>query len=251
MKTVPILLMRRTMLVIACLASVVATSSFGQGFWGHWVQLRVYYPNLSSPISVPTNAVVGSGPEFDNIPPLALPGYFLADVTIDLSAYTIDIGFTRAGNFTFASATFNGWVLSDVSNSIPGILSVSIDTNVTNLAGFDATRVSFTPEQVAINVQGLHSLTNSRIRLNVMFEPSIVAIAQESNDIRLTFKTVATKTNFLQATSGTADGSYSNNFTDISPVIIAPGAGSIITNYLDVGGATNRPSRYYRVRLVP
>ena len=24
-----------------------------------------------------------------------------------------------------------------------------------------------------------------------------------------------------------------------------------LTNYLDVGGATNKPARYYRVRLVP
>ena len=26
---------------------------------------------------------------------------------------------------------------------------------------------------------------------------------------------------------------------------------SSVTNYLDVGGATNKPSRYYHVRLVP
>jgi hypothetical protein len=45
------------------------------------------------------------------------------------------------------------------------------------------------------------------------------------------------------------NGSYStNNFADIFAVTNTVGT---VTNYLDVGGATNSPSRYYRVRLVP
>lgn len=57
------------------------------------------------------------------------------------------------------------------------------------------------------------------------------------------------QTNALQATSGAADGSYSaNGFTDIFVVTnnISPG---VVTNFVDIGGATNRPSRYYRARL--
>jgi hypothetical protein len=55
------------------------------------------------------------------------------------------------------------------------------------------------------------------------------------------------KTNALQATAVT--GSYqTNSFADVFIVTNATGA---ITNYLDVGGATNIPTRYYRVRLVP
>jgi hypothetical protein len=38
---------------------------------------------------------------------------------------------------------------------------------------------------------------------------------------------------------------------DISAPIIIPGTGDATTNYVDSGGATNTPSRYYRVRLVP
>ena len=34
-------------------------------------------------------------------------------------------------------------------------------------------------------------------------------------------------------------------------LIIIPGSGDATTNYVDVGGATNTPSRYYRIRLVP
>lgn len=44
-------------------------------------------------------------------------------------------------------------------------------------------------------------------------------------------------------------GSYdTNNFTDIFTVTNTVG---VVTNYLDVGAATNVPTRYYRVRLVP
>jgi hypothetical protein len=32
---------------------------------------------------------------------------------------------------------------------------------------------------------------------------------------------------------------------------IIGGSGDTSTNYVDVGGATNAPSRFYRVRLVP
>lgn len=49
----------------------------------------------------------------------------------------------------------------------------------------------------------------------------------------------------LQFTSG---ASYTNNFADLFTVTNTVGT---VTNYLDVGTATNKPSRFYRVRLVP
>jgi hypothetical protein len=55
----------------------------------------------------------------------------------------------------------------------------------------------------------------------------------------------------VQATAGSPGGSYSTNFLDLSPLIIITGSGDTVTNYLDSGGATNVPSRYYRVRLAP
>jgi hypothetical protein len=55
----------------------------------------------------------------------------------------------------------------------------------------------------------------------------------------------------VQAVVGDTDGSYTANFIDISDLIIVPGSDEVTTNYVDVGGATNKPSRFYRVRLVP
>jgi len=58
-------------------------------------------------------------------------------------------------------------------------------------------------------------------------------------------QTTPGQTNELQVTPG---GTYStNNFTRIFTVTNTVGS---VTNYLDIGGATNS-SRYYRVRLVP
>ena len=77
----------------------------------------------------------------------------------------------------------------------------------------------------------------------------ITAITRETNNIRITWTTYAGKTNALQRTAGAPDGSYQTNaFTDIFTATNTVGT---TTNYLDVGGATNKPARYYRVRLVP
>ena len=74
----------------------------------------------------------------------------------------------------------------------------------------------------------------------------VTSILQTGTNIRVTWTGGAGKTNVLQIAPGVA-GTYSN----ISPNIVLAGSGDSSTNYLDVGGATNAPGRYYRVRLVP
>jgi hypothetical protein len=76
----------------------------------------------------------------------------------------------------------------------------------------------------------------------------ITAIAQEGDDVLVTWTMGDDKTNALQATSGDADGNFTNNFSDIFTVTNTVGG---VTNYLDLGAATNPPARFYRVRLVP
>jgi hypothetical protein len=76
----------------------------------------------------------------------------------------------------------------------------------------------------------------------------ITAIAREGNDIRITWATVGGTTNRVLVSTGAAGGSFTNNFTNLSPRIFVAGTGATSTNYLDSGGATNTPARYYRVR---
>jgi T5SS/PEP-CTERM-associated repeat protein len=74
----------------------------------------------------------------------------------------------------------------------------------------------------------------------------ITSIAQEGSSLRVTWMTGIGRTNALQAAGG---GSYiTNGFADIFTVTNTTGS---LTDYLDVGGATNSPARFYRVRLVP
>jgi PKD repeat protein len=81
---------------------------------------------------------------------------------------------------------------------------------------------------------------------------SIIGVTQEDNDLRVTWTTAGGRTNAVQATAGDALGNYTTtNFIDISGLMIITGSGDATTNVVDVGGATNSPSRFYRVRLVP
>ena len=79
----------------------------------------------------------------------------------------------------------------------------------------------------------------------------IISVVPQGNDVVVTWTAAGAHTNAVQATGGDSTGNYSANFTDTSGAIILQGSGDVTNNYLDAGGATNIPSRYYRVRLVP
>ncbi|HVM62600.1 MAG TPA: PKD domain-containing protein [Verrucomicrobiae bacterium] len=64
---------------------------------------------------------------------------------------------------------------------------------------------------------------------------------------------VLSRTNVLEYTTGTANGSYvSSAFTSTGQTNILSGGGGLgtVTNMTDYGGVTNGPSRYYRVRVL-
>ena len=77
------------------------------------------------------------------------------------------------------------------------------------------------------------------------------AIARQGDDILVHWTTQGGTTNRVQVASDMAKGSDSNNFTSLSPAITPAGNYLAGTNFLDLGGATNLPARYYRVHLGP
>jgi len=83
---------------------------------------------------------------------------------------------------------------------------------------------------------------------NSMSALQITSVSRQGSDVFVIWTMGDGKTNALQSSAGATGGSYSTNFTDL--FIVTNTVGSA-TNYLDVGGATNVPSRYYRVTLVP
>ncbi len=148
--------------------------------------------------------------------------------TLNLTASTIvGVTYNWTGPSSFASTDQNPSI-SNATSAASGTYSVTVtDSNgCTSAAGSTTTLVT------ALQV---------------------TAITAQGNDIQITWLTTGGTTNVVQFTSGAADGSYStNNFTDIpGSQTILPGIGDTSTNYTDVGGATNMPARYYRVRLVP
>ena len=67
-----------------------------------------------------------------------------------------------------------------------------------------------------------------------------------NNDILVQWATNGTTNNHLQASNGTANGSYSaGTFANVANVVVT----TATTNYLDVGAVTNTTThdRYYRV----
>ena len=92
----------------------------------------------------------------------------------------------------------------------------------------------------------------------------IISVTETNNNINVIYlgpngddtwsPGIASRTNVLEYTAGRANGSYSNNFASTGQTNILSGGNGlgVVTNITDSGGATNVPSRYYRVRvLVP
>jgi fibronectin-binding autotransporter adhesin len=100
--------------------------------------------------------------------------------------------------------------------------------------------------------------TNSAAYLHVV----TIAKTNNNTDVRVTYLgangdstsplDILSRTNVLEFTTGTANGSYTNNFLPTGQTnVLSGGTGlGVVTNMVDSGGATNKPSRYYRVRVL-
>jgi hypothetical protein len=117
-------------------------------------------------------------------------------------------------------------------------------------ADFDGDGASNTNEYLAGTVP-----TNSVSRFRVT---SIVRSGVGSNDVSLTWTTVGGHSYGVQTNNPSATGDYTNNFSDVSGIIVAPGVGESTLSYTEGGVITNtpqtgqgRPVRYYRVRQIP
>jgi PKD repeat protein len=75
----------------------------------------------------------------------------------------------------------------------------------------------------------------------------ITSVVRTNNDIQITWSCGSgAHYYYVQTNSPAANGSYTNNFTNLSGLIFTGGSTG---SYTDSGGATNTPTRYYRVLL--
>jgi hypothetical protein len=112
----------------------------------------------------------------------------------------------------------------------------AVGTNLVVWTGTDPSGNSATCTQRVIVVPVTVTSANFRI----------VGIRVIGQNVLLTWETFGSSTNIIQTVSPVFRGNYSNNYINVGSVWV-PGAGSTITNWIDSGGATNVPSRYYRI----
>jgi len=78
----------------------------------------------------------------------------------------------------------------------------------------------------------------------------IIDVWPEDTDMLITWTAVGGKRYILQTTTNFS-GNFSNDFVDLNPAIVVLGTDDTEVTVLHMGGATNAPVRFYRVRLVP
>ena len=76
---------------------------------------------------------------------------------------------------------------------------------------------------------------------------TILSITPQNSDILLSWIMPLGLTGIVQ---GSADN-VGDDFTNMGAPFYAPGNGIVTNNYLDAGGQTNFPQRFYRIRLTP
>lgn len=94
----------------------------------------------------------------------------------------------------------------------------------------------------ASNLNEFRAGTNPTNALSVLL---IRSIAHAGANATISWQTGAGRTNIVQAAAAPT-----GSFSDVSPPVVIPGSGDVLTNYLDVS-ATNATARFYRIRTVP
>ena len=125
---------------------------------------------------------------------------------------------------------------------------------ITDSSGYNGTLTGTWPAPIA-NTAVIFAAHPLVVWRGIAFAPAntlrVTSVAKSGNDVPITWNAVGGNSYVVQASPGDANGGYTaSNFVDISPTNFVPSIGYSQTNYTDVGGATNSPSRYYRVRQV-
>jgi len=196
---------------------------------------------------------------------ITMSGGLLAASYIDVESRYLGGGTLSVSNGSATVST--GITIGDCAGSDFGYVTVDtgqlIVTNAAHTAFIDVRNGQLVLSSGVLRVDKL-VMTNScssfihtggtLIVGSVIVDPNafqITSVGREGNDLRVTWLMAPGSTNALQVSSGGSHGRYvTNNFKDIFIVTNNTTAGTL-TNYLDIGAATNFPSRYYRARLAP
>lgn len=178
------------------------------------------------------------------------PNYVRIDATNSTDAL-ISAYKSTSGNFaivainsdnTNLNQTFTLTNCTAIGSVTPWITSGTL--SLSNQAPIPVSNSSFTYTLPAMSVV---TFVGQTLNPNTF---QITSVTHTGNDMLVSWMMEPGATNALQASAGVPKGTYSTNgFTDIFIVTNNMIVGAV-TNYLDIGGATNKPARYYRVELL-
>jgi HYR domain len=125
------------------------------------------------------------------------------------------------------------------------------DSNVTVICS-PVSGSEFALGTTAVNCTVVDSVGNTNTcSFNItVVDPSIftiLSITPQSSDILLAWVMPLGLTGVVQGSVDT----YGDDFTNVSGPFYLTGSGIVTNNYIDVGGQTNFPQRFYRIRLLP
>jgi PKD repeat protein/FtsP/CotA-like multicopper oxidase with cupredoxin domain len=166
-------------------------------------------------------------------------------VTLTVSGLCGTNTFTQA-NYITVLTTLQNWLIQYFGSTNNPSGAPGLDLFGTGMSNTNKFLAGFSPTNSAAY---LHIISIVKTNKNV----NIIYLG--ANGDSTWSPGIASRTNVLDFTTGTANGSYSsNNFATTGQTnILSGGTGlGLVTNMIDIGGATNKPSRYYRIRvLVP
>ena len=155
--------MRLRWLALLVAAAAFSSAASATTLYGHTVQVSHDDPVEGTFLSGPFDVVVN-----DTVEVPSLVGFYSADISdtnifLDFTQFPVSSG-------TFTGDTFNGFHLFDVNGTIASFLTVTIN-NATNVAGLDASRVSFDADNIYVNFAGLTVTPASRVSLDITVVP--------------------------------------------------------------------------------
>ena len=116
---------------------------------GNTVSFTYLFSDINTvyPSSANGNYVVGAGVEIPN-------GFCCGEGSLDISDTNLLANWSTTGPNFYSFASFNGFRISDVFNTIAPFTGVSVNP-ATNMIGFTLANVTFDADNIWINWQGL------------------------------------------------------------------------------------------------
>ncbi len=176
-----------------------------------------YYPNPSTVLGGEAQELIEpAGTTLDNAFGTAGDeGYYVAHVFDS----RIDIEFVRFAG-SWASASFNGFILREVGDSAPDIVQVELMTAF-DMAGLVQSDITWGPDEIRVNIAGISTSLDSSCSLIVTFAPACegdvtgdgLVNFEDLNEVLDNWNTAGP--------DGDANGDGAVNFEDLNEVLDA------------------------------